>query len=250
MVKERTQSRRAATKPIKYQESDDSSEGDEPELYDNDAVKENEEVVQENFQDSDSENEAPPKKMETSEDMFDMLVGRKSGDSHNDNSPFSEGTKEESATKRKRLSVSDSEENIKRKKLPTGTINLLDSDSEKETKPKKKTTKKKQKTISDDSGSEADIKPKKKATQPRKKQKKQREDSDSELPAKPKKKPGRKKKNESEDSDFEIMSDTKTKKKKATSDEDIFSPPVKSGRAPRNTKPTKYVLSDDESDSD
>ncbi|GJQ70860.1 Top2 [Trypoxylus dichotomus] len=235
VVKERTLSRRAATKTINYGESDKSDE----ELFVNEAVKENK-IVQQNIENSESESEAPPKQMETSEDMFDMLVGRKSSDSQNDNSFTIDEPKKDSPIKRKRSS--DSEDSHVNKKIVEEATIISDSDSELSIKPKKKPGRKKQKLPSDDSASDVGVKPKKKPA--RKKLKKQSDDSDSEAFAKPRKPAGKKKKNESDDSDFEIKIDSKTKKKRADSDDDDYSPPVKSTRAPRNTKPSKYVLSD------
>lgn len=186
--------------------------------------------------------------MDTSEDMFDMLVGRKTSDSQNI-SPTVEEAKKDSLLKRKRLSISDSEESAKQKKTTKEDVfQIKDSDSDVEVKPKKKIVRKKQKIVSDDSISEADLKPKKKPP-PKKKQKKQTDDSDSEVKFKPKKRAGKKKQTvQSDDSDFEVIPDSKTKKKKADSENDDYAPPMKSTRAPRNTKPTKYVLSGSESD--
>lgn len=76
-MKER--SRRNVAKPIKYN-LDDSDErmstDDEPELYDNEAVKD--ESIQQASVDlsTDSDASSPPKPHETSEDMFDSLIGK------------------------------------------------------------------------------------------------------------------------------------------------------------------------------
>lgn len=77
--KERTTVRRAAVKPMKYNFDDDendvSSEG-EPELLKNDAVIEADTNKPEKMDvSSESDSERPPKQHETSEDMFDSLVG-------------------------------------------------------------------------------------------------------------------------------------------------------------------------------
>lgn len=77
VVKER--SRRNVAKPIKYN-LDDSDEkmstDDEPELFDNEAIKENN-TPQQAASDLSSESDtAPPKQHETSEDMFDSLIGK------------------------------------------------------------------------------------------------------------------------------------------------------------------------------
>lgn len=79
-VKERTTARRAAVKSMRYNfsddENEDSSEG-EPELFQNDAVQELDTHRQEKMDvSSESESERPPKQLETSEHMFDSLVGK------------------------------------------------------------------------------------------------------------------------------------------------------------------------------
>lgn len=76
----RNTGRRAVTKPIRYAESSGSGSAVEmsdvePELYDNSAIKE-EKIVQAPIELSDSEDEPPPKKNESSEDLFDSLIGK------------------------------------------------------------------------------------------------------------------------------------------------------------------------------
>lgn len=74
-AKERTTSRRAAAKPIKYNLDSDEDESDkEQELFENSDVKQNDDQAV--LTDS-SDSEVPPPKppQETSENMFDSLIG-------------------------------------------------------------------------------------------------------------------------------------------------------------------------------
>ena len=210
MVKERVLSKRAATKQIKYDMSEDnsSSSGGE-ELFDNVAIKENDQRQEKINLSSDSENESPPPRNETSEDMFDTLIGRKKDDA-----------------------VDSSQSEIqKRKKINSDSDSDMFSSEKEMSKPKTK-----KKKVDSDEGKKQ--KPKKK--------KKSSDDEDIEVAKKPKSK----KKKSSEDEDFEITKKTKSKKKKASSDsdEESESPPIKTGRVGRNAKQTKYVFDSDESD--
>lgn len=78
-VKERFSSRRVAAKPVKYKidsDSEKSSDDGEPDLFDNDAVKEKS-IVHERIDTSDSEMDiAPAAKNMSSEDMFDSLISK------------------------------------------------------------------------------------------------------------------------------------------------------------------------------
>lgn len=76
-TKERVMSRRAAAKPLKYNFSDEESASDsEEELFDNSAVRDEDDKPARIDFSSDSEIEKPPKKMQqSSEDLFDSLIG-------------------------------------------------------------------------------------------------------------------------------------------------------------------------------
>ncbi|KAF2905680.1 hypothetical protein ILUMI_00490 [Ignelater luminosus] len=81
-VKERTTSRRAATKTIKYanssSEHDKFSGNDKEELFENEAIKEHSSIQALINTSSESGNEeSAPMKNQSSEDLFDPLIGRK-----------------------------------------------------------------------------------------------------------------------------------------------------------------------------
>lgn len=70
----RSNTRRAAAVAVKYNVDESEDDETEPVLYDNDAIKEND--VQQNF-DASSDSDAPPSRpQETSENMFDSLIGK------------------------------------------------------------------------------------------------------------------------------------------------------------------------------
>lgn len=137
-VKERETGRRLASKQIKY-DFNSSDEDEEEVLYDNDAVKENDAPQKLISVSSESENESPPPRHETSEDMFDSLVGRKKD---TEDKPV-----QKEAPKRKLISDSDSDAFVpeeqpkkpkatKKKKAETGDGNK----KPRQTKKKKKTS--------------------------------------------------------------------------------------------------------------
>lgn len=77
-MKERTTSRRAASKAIKYNFDENSSDSDKEQvLYENEAVKEESPTKTADIaMSSDSDTPAaPPPRQETSENMFDSLLG-------------------------------------------------------------------------------------------------------------------------------------------------------------------------------
>ncbi|KAJ3662202.1 hypothetical protein Zmor_006558 [Zophobas morio] len=210
MVKERVLSKRAATKQIKYDMSEDnsSSSGGE-ELFDNVAIKENDQRQEKINLSSDSENESPPPRNETSEDMFDTLIGRKKDDA-----------------------VDSSQSEIqKRKKINSDSDSDMFSSEKEMSKPKTK-----KKKVDSDEGKKQ--KPKKK--------KKSSDDEDIEVAKKPKSK--KKKSSEDEDFEITKKTKSKKKKASSDSDEESESPPIKTGRVGRNAKQTKYVFDSDESD--
>ncbi|XP_044258662.1 DNA topoisomerase 2 [Tribolium madens] len=197
VMRERPATKRLAAKQIKYNlnSSDDDDDDGEVELYDNNAVIEPDTRQEKMNISSDSENESPPPRHETSEDMFDSLVGR---------------------TKKNDEPVPAQSETQKRKILSDSDSDMFVREEEtKKTKPKKK------KVEANNEG--------KKPKPGRKKKKSDDEDSS----AKKTKGKGKKKKDDS-DSDIEIDSSSP--------------PPVKTSRAPRNIKQTKYVFDSDDSD--
>ncbi|CAH0545849.1 unnamed protein product [Brassicogethes aeneus] len=176
-VKERT-NRRAAAKPVKYALSDDESEkmsDVELELKDNAAVAEKENNVAA-LSDSEDE-EKPPPPHETSEDMFDSLVGK-----------TKEAEKKPAAPKRKQTERSQSESdasfNVSEKDDSDDEFEAMCKPKKGKAKPKAaaKPAKKKKKT----SDSEDDDKPIKSKAKPKKK--KVMSDSEDDEPIRPKKK--------------------------------------------------------------
>ncbi|KAK4872667.1 hypothetical protein RN001_014696 [Aquatica leii] len=170
-VKERTTSRRNV-KTIKYNldsSDNESVSNDEPELFENSAVKEKDEIQERLHDSSESENEVAPKKVENSDDLFDSLIGKKDV-----TTPESEPQPERKPEK-KRL-VSDSDNDV-----------IADSDSDFGSK-KVKPAKKKAKVVNDA--------PKKKLTKTKKK-----DNVEVEKKTKPKKKAVI----SSDDSDFGIV---------------------------------------------
>ncbi|CAH1979739.1 unnamed protein product [Acanthoscelides obtectus] len=258
--KERVLSRRAATKVTRYTLSDDSDEkfsDDEPELFENEHVKEKS-IQQEKILSSDEEAEdKPPPKHETSEDMFDSLIGRKkSTDQEKSPSPSPQPS-----SKRKKGSDSDDDFNPKKNKafssdddddFTFGKKNNPPKEEPKKRGPKKKklddenapkkaktTKKKKSADSSDDEFDVAKEKPK------RGKKKKVAEDtSDDEFAVSTVKgKKGRKKKKSAESSDDEFNVD------KADKDSDVeitssteVAKPARTGRAV--AAKSKYTFSD------
>ncbi|XP_056631793.1 DNA topoisomerase 2 isoform X1 [Diorhabda sublineata] len=204
-VKERFMNRRAATKVTKYAISDDEDDklsDKEEELFDNDAVIQPDDY-KETLVSSDDETKPTPRH-ETSEDMFDNLVGRKK-----------ENEEEQSETnKRKKSDESDSD--VTTKKSKPNWDNSSEEDIFEPVKEKPKSKSKAAKPKED--------KPKK----PRQKKKKSSDDEDS---APVKKVKAKKKKDFSDgsdkdnDDDFVINDDTpikktKSKKKNSPSDDD------------------------------
>ncbi|KAJ8915854.1 hypothetical protein NQ315_004668 [Exocentrus adspersus] len=219
LVKERTMNRRAATKVIKYNLSDDSDKSSvgEPELFDNDAVTENSFTAKQQILDSSDEEERPPPRHETSEDMFDSLIGKKKDDPP------------PAVNKRKKIeeSQSDSDDMFANKKSKSKST----SSDEDIFVSKKPVSKPKSKPKED--------KPKK----PRQKKTKQISD-DEDTP--PKKTKGRKKKHDSSDDDFEI--EVEKAKSKGDSDND-GSQENKSSRPGRGAAKSNYVFDDSDEDS-
>lgn len=225
VVKERVMNRRQATKPIKYNLTDEedgnvSSDG-EAILHDNDAVKENNgPAVVSNIMssgESDADDRQPPSRHETSEDMFDSLVGRKKDD---DDEP--EPVVKKPTQKRKKKATdtqSDSDENglattkaiVKKKKKDDSGGS---SDGNKKQKSKRKATKLSSDDDDDDVVFDLPRTTKTVATTKSRNNKKKKNDSD-------------------DDSDVDFVDDTSAPK----------SVPARSGRA---AKPSKYVFDSDD----
>lgn len=75
-TKERTPTRRAATKPIRYNDDSDDDHSSGEVLYDNNLVKEDKKVAGVISDSSDSDESPPNKPQDTSENMFDSLIGK------------------------------------------------------------------------------------------------------------------------------------------------------------------------------
>ncbi|KAG5882166.1 hypothetical protein JTB14_002890 [Gonioctena quinquepunctata] len=240
VVKERTLNRRAATKVIKYSLSDEDekfSEG-EPELFVNEAVAET--SVKQVLLSSDDEDKPLPRH-ETSEDMFDSLVGRKKEEERR---PVDGGNK------RKKEEASQSDSDDASWKKPKSHVISSDEDiSESEAKAKPK------------------AKPKEKEPKSKKPRKEKKKAGDDEsLPAKKGK--SKKKIDDSDDDDEDFAQKAKTKKgkgkKKMDSSEDEFEPEKfggsgddlsdlpdvgKTARPGRGAVKSKYTFDDSDEDS-
>lgn len=264
---ERERSRRTAAKKIIYDlDSDEVSEG-EMELHDNVAVTEKDVPAPTQIVSSDSESDAPPPRNETSEDMFDSLIGKKS-DSQ-DSEETNGHNEDKSSSKRKSFSGSESETETqmlnKKKKVDKESKEVSekkkividsnsDSDLSFDDKPKK--AKSKKKLI--DSDSDFGEKLSKPKPQKKKATKKTAVDSDSEdepLGSEKKKAPTKskaKKTKKTSDSEDDFGAKKKTKRKNVSDDEDNgdaeeYQPPAKTAsRTARGAAPKKYVFSDDD----
>ncbi|XP_050517290.1 DNA topoisomerase 2 isoform X2 [Diabrotica virgifera virgifera] len=248
-VKERVLNRRAATKVMSYTLSDGDEDekfsDKEDELFDNEAVKEKS-MVKEVLHESSDEESKPQPRHETSEDMFDSLIGRKKDD---DEEPASKPTEQ---SKRKKADDSDSDFDVKKK----GKWN--DSSEDEMFEPVKEKPKPKPKAKAKED------KPKK-PRQPKKKAKAKNDSDDSDVEVIPTKKPQAKKALVSDD-DVLIDDDTPPKKttkgrKKNDSEDDDFvvneemdvdkpsQESTKPVRAGRNVAKSKYTFDDSDEDS-
>ncbi|KAL3285410.1 hypothetical protein HHI36_019512 [Cryptolaemus montrouzieri] len=251
VVPERVKSSRNAAKQIKY---DLDSESEEEILHDNEALKENSEPFTKTTAiSSDSEGEAPPPRLESSEDMFDSLVGKKKVEpevtSNKDDNESDVQMSTFNSNKRKSNSGSESDgskfggkSKAKKTKLDNGDSKkkkiTIDSDSDVSLSFSDKETKSKKKKAHSDSDSDfgkslATVK-QKKVTKKAKKNK-----SDDEGNSKSKKDVAKKKKGKvtkskkTSDSDEDFLT-------KGSSDDDFGKKSVKSKK--------KQDLSDDDFD--
>ncbi|KAF5272739.1 hypothetical protein FQA39_LY07766 [Lamprigera yunnana] len=211
VIPSRDRTARRTIKTIKYNidSSDSKSSGEEPELFDNDAVKDNLDLQQRLS--SDSENEVMPRKSENSDDLFDSLIGKKN---------LSPEPKQKPEKKRV-APLSESDKDI--------VGDSSDSDcSSKKLKPQKKKPK-----VATDTNRKKNIKsrPKKKANM---------SEDETEPEKKPKSK--KKKKTDTDDDDFDIKDS-----KESDSEGEVFKPTTKSARGARATKLVKYTFDSDES---
>ncbi|XP_045462346.1 DNA topoisomerase 2 isoform X2 [Harmonia axyridis] len=267
IVEKREKSQRISPKKIKYDLDSEESNDDVLELHENEAIKETHAPVISSILNSDSESDAPPPpRNETSEDMFDSLIGKKpTNDSKKEGNDVDA---EKNTSKRKSISgsESDSEDRSKNKnkklktnpKKATKKIMVLDSDSDSDHSfkdaPKKTISKKK---IGSDSDSDFGEKLSKVKAQKKNTTKKVEKDSNSVEKSlgnkKTKKAPA---KGKSKATKAKITSDseddigTKKKTKKLTyNDDDSDSEeyiPLKTSRTARAAAQKKYEFSDDE----
>lgn len=257
-TKERILSRRAATKPIKYNLDDSSpssASDNEPELYDNDAVKDVSMRQEKIVEDSDSDDDFPKPKanvsMESSEDMFDELIRR--GREAKERSPEPSKPQSIEVQKEKPTEPPKKKAPAKRKRPDKEKSPISDDDMFTNGDKKNKMF---------DSDSDADfLAEEKKATKKPAARKKKKADSDDDFGLKEKKGKKKKKADSSEDEFSPKEAKGKKKKKKADdSDEDFFgksaddaksdsggeeeSTLMKPNRSGRAAKPSKYVFDD------
>ncbi|CAG9840365.1 unnamed protein product [Diabrotica balteata] len=250
-VKERVLNRRAATK-VNYTLSDNDDDekfsDKEDELFDNEAVKEAS-YYKEVLHESSDEESKPQPRHETSEDMFDSLIGRKKDDDEEQESKPIE------TNKRKKADDSESDLDVKKRKPKYN-----DSSDDEAFEPVKEKAKPKPKAKPKEPKEDKPKKPR------QKKKAKTKIDSDnSDIEIIPTKKPQAKKTLESDD-DILIDDDTPPKKttkgKKKNVDDDDFviggevmdvdslsQESKKPVRAGRNVAKTKYMFDDSDDDS-
>ncbi|XP_018321367.1 DNA topoisomerase 2 [Agrilus planipennis] len=272
-VSERATSRRQVSKPVKYTESSDEdgiSSGGEPELFDNDAVKDDfkQQSLEVGSSGSDNEVSPPPKKNESSEDLFDSLLGRKKSSSPPVESTEAVSSSADSPVKSKKKrpikkfnDFSDSDDNfIPPEEQHNNVTDSEDDDFTTRTANKKTTkrakgnedhgmsvkptttttTKKRAKATVTTTGSDDDFgsSTKSKKTAPKKKKKStESSDEDFGLPKPAKKKAPAKSKSKKKSDDDSDIDDGGCFR-------DYSPPPTKISRVAK--KQTKYVFSDDD----
>lgn len=233
----RERARRAAATRIKFDFSDEdgaSSSEDEPQLFENKAAVEDDRVKPQVMElSSDDEVAKPSKSFESSEDLFDSLLGKLIGNYAEVSSTISF-----IASDKKTSSVPVKQTEVVPSKRKRGPLNS-DSDSDDAFVPKKTT----KKAASSNKSSDSEGK-KKKQSKPRKVE---TDDSDDEV----KKKKKKTKKKDSDDEDFSLKKakgGRKQKKESSDSSSDDYKPKnervARVGRATK--KPANYVF--DESD--
>ncbi|XP_044767164.1 DNA topoisomerase 2 [Coccinella septempunctata] len=239
IVSDRSRSQRNSAKKIKYDlDSEEDNDNEDLELHENEAIKEYDGPILTKTLSSDSESDAPPPRNETSEDMFDSLIGKKPAwQSREENNDVEE---ERNASKRKSISGSESDNETK------------STNKKKKVEQVQKRVASKKKTEAVDLDFVIDVEPKKTKS-------KNNHESDSELSFddNPKKKgSGKKKADSGSESDLGKKSvKPKNQKKKATKkitiDSDSEDEPLgnkKKKKGPAKGKKTTKKTSDSEDD--